>query len=240
MKRYFKLIIIILILWLMMVWWIYWYLTRNHLSIKYVEKDIWFVKITPESFNIALKDQWWIDGSYEDTFNVQSKNSCGPYSIAYALKLLDVDIDPELISTTISWRKTPQSITFPPWIEDYISRIAVQTDFRIWFNSINLGNLSDIYKVLALQTLIQDWIPVIVLVEYQWFQHYVTVVWYSRLSNTIYVYNPLKKDNDEWPWNESISETEFLQMRSKWWQYGLYQRYGVAIYDVTNQTIMNN
>lgn len=171
--------------------------------------------IIPEYYAINLPDNI--------IYPKQSKNSCWPYSVSFLLNTINSwnIIDPEYVSKSISRRRTSTSITYPPWLEKYI--------MDSWFIPqrivCNEENKIDCIKT-ALWKIKK---PIILLWEYQGFQHYLVFLGYDQ--NNIFVYNSILKSDMNWSiiGNESFENEWFKIFWYNWWQYGLYKYYALTI-----------
>lgn len=205
-------IISILLLFVWSIWYILQPLPRVSIEIN--------SDMVPDYYSITNRDIW---------YPVQTRNSCGPYALSFALKQVwqtwDAS-DAVFISRNISWRRDDHSSTYPPWIEQYIRKSNVEG--RVLKTTTDVSkNISLLEKIIS-----TTHSPIILLWQYHGYQHYEVLLWYDRNSDAYYLYNPIVKHdmNGSLPWNETLSKEQLITFRKWWWEYGLYKRYAIVVW----------
>lgn len=182
----------------------------------------------------ATTDRVLLNYPMEHNFR-QSLNSCGPYSVAAALRVLgDTQISSEEIASSIAWRY-PNGPTLPWGIESALRERDVSA------TSYTLESFTDDEKVTFLQEQVNAGSPVIILGAYNSnfrTQHYVTVVGYDK-TGEFYVYdsahtknpdneNMTADDNGNPPGNRTFTNAELLEFWSKGGVLDIYNYYAVV------------
>lgn len=174
--------------------------------------------------------------NYPMEFNFkQSKNSCGPYSVAAALRVLgDTDVSSEEIANTISWRY-PNGPTLPWGVASALHEYGVTAA------SYDLESFSDEEKLTFLYEQVNAGSPVILLGAFSRdprTQHYMTVVGYDK-AREFYVYDSAYMKNEENekmtldangnpPGNRTLTIKELFEFWSKGGMFDVYNFHAIV------------
>lgn len=159
----------------------------------------------------------------------QSKNACGPYSAAAAIRqLTNEDVSSEAISHETPWRY--RGYTLPSGVASVIRKNGLSAD-----EFISTGSNED--KVLWLRSQIAQQKPVIILGRKNGLLHYVTLLGYQQ--DRFHVYDSLEEKsaaettvdkNDSLPGNINWTDDELLTFWSKGGLLGLYRYYAIIVH----------
>lgn len=169
---------------------------------------------------------------YPSEYNyIQSINDCGPFSVAAVVRALKQEpVSSKIFVDTMKWR-LENDYTFPWGLEKQLKEngINIQTP--------NLGKLSDEDRIKYLREQLSLKRPIILLIEQDVYQHYITLLGYTLATDEFYIYNSfydqgkgnLTVDNNNLlPGNMNMTSEDLLDSWSKGGMYGIYNWYALV------------
>ncbi|GAB4143671.1 MAG: C39 family peptidase [Patescibacteria group bacterium] len=190
--------------------------------------------------NIRETDKSFFILGYSMDWNYyQTKNDCGPFSLAAAYRILkQQNVDSAEFVREMPWR-IPERLTFPTGLEQLARQKGLQT------STPSLIKLSNSERVRWLESELSQGRPVIILGGFAnswYYRHYVTVLGYSKQGGQTeyYLYDSLQKksENNEKmtidatlsvSGNKVLSESQLLDFWSRGGIAGVYQWYGLSL-----------
>jgi hypothetical protein len=167
----------------------------------------------------------------------QTYNDCAPFCIKAVLTISGNDkTSVAEIKASLKWR-TKNNYTIPLGLEQSLNK------YGIFFDVINWNNRNTVEKISGLKECLRKKYPVIILVAYGKFQHYMVLLGYD--DENFYVYDPVLKTeknnpmmtvdlNAEKPGNRNMRFKELIDMWNKGGMYGLYKNYAISCHTGLN------
>ncbi|OHD10125.1 MAG: hypothetical protein A2Y34_01720 [Spirochaetes bacterium GWC1_27_15] len=194
---------------------------------------ILFLLLLSISYNLNSDEQIEISFDSKNNFR-QSFNDCALYSIKAIVTIIkNKNITISEISEKIKEFRFKNNYTLPFGIE------SVLKNFNIKFKILNCYSNTNEEKIKILKTNLNNLTPIIILVEYSKFQHYMTILGYNKKE--FYIYDSvLTKDskipnltldlNGSLPGNRNIDYETLINMWNNGGMFGLYKNYGIVCF----------
>lgn len=167
---------------------------------------------------------------YPSEYNYsQSYNDCGPFNTAAVVRALThKNVSSKEFAETIEGR-IQYNYTLPTGLEKQLKENGINVETH------DLSDLSDENKINYLKYQLYLGKPVILLIKWEGYQHYITLFGYD--SDEFYVYNSLQTiaeepgftidENGQLPGNMNISKDELLKVWSEGGLMGQYKWYAL-------------
>lgn len=184
----------------------------------------------PQIDKAAVKESSLIQ--YPSHYNYrQTKNDCGPFNVAAVIRALTgQDADSSLFAVEVGWR-LPNDYTLPWGLENQLESkgIIIETP------SFNL--LSDDEKLLLIQEYLSASKPVVILGEWDGYEHYLSIFGFN--ADEYYIYDSLQPslkdepdmtidENGSMPGNMTLSSKKLLDFWAGGGIYGFWEWYGLV------------